>query len=476
VKIVSSNGSRAAPGQDIPLTVLLDHGEPGTGRALRGLAGRLAARLGHDVAACVLDAPGEPLPELVRERVARGARRLVVLPLAPGQAARALDRRADGAIASVVERWPWLTIHRGAPLGPDDLARLLGERARESLRALGRGRPAPAEAVVVIVGAGGANPGANAELARLARLVYEAHQFGAVDCAFAELTAPSPGEAVARWARLGMRSILVVPCVVFAGRAHRRLVAEARAAAMASGVEVSVARPLSPHPALVWALARRHLEALGDAALVSTDGCAPGPYVKAELLAAFRDTHRHDTGPLAGLEARMAALLPPRYRDPDVAVSPAPMGAAPLAFDPDGAVAWPRMWQAFCELALAGGPPHRATLLEPVPREEALADPARYAEVLAELGRGIRSVTGLEVVTDGPPGWIGVRCASEEMAVWLMRAIVVENVMTRREGAVVYLPAGPRFGLDAEIRNVVTVVAKTHHYWTQHVAARGGEP
>ncbi|MGH7319708.1 MAG: hypothetical protein ACRELA_08800 [Candidatus Rokuibacteriota bacterium] len=136
----------------------------------------------------------------------------------------------------------------------------------------------------------------------------------------------------------------------------------------------------------------------------------------------------------------------------------------------DGTVAWDRAWQGFCELALAGGPPHRGTLLEPAPREDVLGDPSRYAEVVRELRRGIRMVTGLDVI-DGPPGWIGVVCASEAMAIWLMRAIVVENVLARREGTVLYLPAGLRFALGEEIKNVVTTAAKTHHYWIQH--ARG---
>jgi sirohydrochlorin cobaltochelatase len=54
-----------------------------------------------------------------------------------------------------------------------------------------------------------------------------------------------------------------------------------------------------------------------------------------------------------------------------------------------------------------------------------------------------------------------------------MRAIVVENVMARREGTTLYLPAGPRFTLGGEIRNVVTVVAKTHHYWVEHATDAG---
>ena len=149
------------------------------------------------------------------------------------------------------------------------------------------------------------------------------------------------------------------------------------------------------------------------------------------------------------------------------------MSAAPLQLGADGTVAWDRVWQGFCELALAGGPPHRGTLLEAPPREEALAQPARQAEVLRELERGIRAITGLDVILDGPPGWIGVVCRTEAMAIWLVRAIVVENVMARREGAVLYLPAGPGFTLGGEIRNVVTALAKSHHYWLEHASAQG---
>jgi sirohydrochlorin cobaltochelatase len=229
---------------------------------------------------------------------------------------------------------------------------------------------------------------------------------------------------------------------------------------------------VSPHPALVGTLVRRHLEALRDGALGGPPGSVP--YVRPALLTALRDAHAHDVRPLVEFEARMAAMLPPRYQAPGAAVSAAPMGAAPLQRGDDGKVAWAQVWQGFCELALAGGPPHRGTLLEAPAREAVLADPGRQAGVLRELARGIRAITGLPVVLDGPPGWIGVVCESEGMAIWLVRAIVVENVMARREGAVLYLPAGPDFALDGEIRNVVTTVAKTHHYWIEHAAARGG--
>ncbi|HEY6284205.1 MAG TPA: hypothetical protein VIX20_00965 [Ktedonobacteraceae bacterium] len=161
-------------------------------------------------------------------------------------------------------------------------------------------------------------------------------------------------------------------------------------------------------------------------------------------------------------------ILPPRYRNGKV-VSAAPMGTAPMRYTEDGQVAWDEMWTDFCDLALAGGPPHRDTLLEPVPPDEVNADLENYERVVSEIERGWRLVTGLATVRSEKLGWVGLQCKDEEMALWILRAIVVENVCVRREGNVLYLPAGPAFRLDKEIKNVITVVAKTHHYWTEHL-------
>ena len=68
--------------------------------------------------------------------------------------------------------------------------------------------------------------------------------------------------------------------------------------------------------------------------------------------------------------------------------------------------------------------------------------------MVGELARGIELITGLAVKRDAEPGWIGVVCTDEEMALWMLRAIIVENVSVRRSGAVLYLPAGPDFRLQ----------------------------
>jgi hypothetical protein len=163
----------------------------------------------------------------------------------------------------------------------------------------------------------------------------------------------------------------------------------------------------------------------------------------------------------------MRDILPPQYRN-GKGVSAAPMGSAPMRYADDGQVAWDQMWTSYCDLALAGGPPHRDSLLEPVTPDEVKANQDAYERVVAEIERGFRLVTGLPTIRSEKPGWVGLKCEDEEMALWLLRAIVVENVCVRREGTVLFLPAGPAFRLEKEIKNVITVVAKTHHYWTEH--------
>jgi hypothetical protein len=165
---------------------------------------------------------------------------------------------------------------------------------------------------------------------------------------------------------------------------------------------------------------------------------------------------------------RMEDLLPSEYRGKAEAVSPNSMGSARIEVGADGKVPWDKIWTSFCDLALAGGPPHRGKLLEAVTSEECASDSDRYESVVTEIERGIQMVTGLTTVRSDSLGWVGVECDDQQMAAWLMRAIIVENVMVRRQGNVIYLPAGPEFQLTKEIKNVITSVAKTVHYWRDH--------
>jgi len=146
----------------------------------------------------------------------------------------------------------------------------------------------------------------------------------------------------------------------------------------------------------------------------------------------------------------------------------APMAAAPFRYTPEGAVAWGEMWETFCALAQEGGPPHRGTLLQ-APEQEDPDSPA-YRAATAEIARGIREVSGLTAAA-GDPGWLAVRCDSPTMARWLREAIAAELVAARCDGPTLFVPVGAAYTLQGEIKNVVTVVAKTTHYWHDHLPA-----
>jgi sirohydrochlorin cobaltochelatase len=172
---------------------------------------------------------------------------------------------------------------------------------------------------------------------------------------------------------------------------------------------------------------------------------------------------------LEALDHRLKTLLPAEYRDDYEDVQPVSMGSAALKYDADGRVAWDEIWGSFCDLAMAGGPPHKGTLLEPGTEAEIDAQFGRYDEVAEEISRGIRMVAGLRAYVAPTPGWVCVTCLGDGMAGWLVRAIVMENVAARRRGAILELPAAPHFRLEKEIKNVITSFAKTCHYWVGHI-------
>ncbi len=164
---------------------------------------------------------------------------------------------------------------------------------------------------------------------------------------------------------------------------------------------------------------------------------------------------------MSTLESRIKTVLPPQYQDCYEEVEPVSMGSAGLKYGADGKVAWNEIWGSFCDLAMAGGPPHKGTLLLP----GTASDPV----VVAEICRGISMVTGLTAEESSAPGWVRVGCESPAMADWLCRAINMENVSARCDDTILELPAGPAYRLEKEVKNVITAIAKTCHYWVEHM-------
>ncbi len=149
-------------------------------------------------------------------------------------------------------------------------------------------------------------------------------------------------------------------------------------------------------------------------------------------------------------------------------IAAAPMSAAPFVYRDDGQPDWGTMWKGFCELALYGGPPHRAPAqaLEP---PEAAPDEVVEDGMIEEIARGILETTDL-LATPSPGGWLAVQCDSKRMAAWLSAVIILENVDARSDGDVLFVPGDRGFELKDQVKSVITVVAKANHYWQEHLA------
>ena len=150
----------------------------------------------------------------------------------------------------------------------------------------------------------------------------------------------------------------------------------------------------------------------------------------------------------------------------------APMSSAPFLYRDDGQPDWGTMWQGFCELALYGGPPHRAAVDALVMPAVA---PAELVEdtMIDEITRGILETTG-QTATPAPGGWLAVQCDSKRMAAWLSAVIILENVDARCDGDVLFVPGDRGFQLKDQVKSVITVVAKANHYWQEHIANEAG--
>jgi len=164
-------------------------------------------------------------------------------------------------------------------------------------------------------------------------------------------------------------------------------------------------------------------------------------------------------------DVRRREYAPPSRPDPAQAMS-----SAPFVWQEDGRPDWGSMWTTFCDLALYGGPPQRG--VDSAIRAPIGAATSSDSEMLAEMRRGIWETTGL-YAEPGEAGWLTVTCDSPTMAAWMCAAIILEHVEARVEEDRLLVPAAPDFELKDQVKSIITVVAKTHHYWQAHIA--GGE-
>jgi sirohydrochlorin cobaltochelatase len=166
-----------------------------------------------------------------------------------------------GSVRVARSAHPGFRVVYGRPLGADPL---LLSTVSDRLAAIGS---SPSTAIV-LTSAGAADPDANAEVYRVARLLWE-HRGGTapVEVAYASATTPTVTEAVERLRLLGHDDIAVAPYFLAPGRLPSAVAAAGRAAG------ARVAGVLGAHDNVARLLLARYAEALGGSVAMNCDTC-----------------------------------------------------------------------------------------------------------------------------------------------------------------------------------------------------------
>lgn len=291
------------PARDARVLLVVGHGSRAT--EANAVVVRIAEKLARsrpdlDVRVSYVEL-AEPHVELALAEAAASATRVDLLPLflfGAGHVKTDLPLIAT----RVRERFPGVRIEIGEPLGVHPaLARAVARRV---------GREGEPTRIVVLVGRGSSDPDANADAAKLARLVAEELALPWVMLAFAAVARPRVTDVLEAAARLRPPEIVVVPYLLSAGRVVDAIAAEVdKLAATMPWIRFRVTEPFGDDPEVLEVLGER-LDRLEDGrGNLACDSCqfrTPiGPFASRvggmrSLLYSIRHLETHkQTGPHA---------------------------------------------------------------------------------------------------------------------------------------------------------------------------------
>jgi sirohydrochlorin cobaltochelatase len=217
---------------------------------------------------------------------------------------------AKNDIPSVLNTWaaqhPQVEVTYGRELGIDlKLLRAAGDRIEEGLRASPR-RIDRTETLILVVGRGASDPDANANVAKVARMLWEGMGFGWAEVAYSGVTFPLVTPALAHAAKLGYRRIVVFPYFLFTGVLVKRIYASAEEMqALHPELEILPAPYLGAHPLVVDTFVDRIREMLVGENLMNCSLCKYREQVlgfEAEVGLRQESHHHHVEGIGGGLE------------------------------------------------------------------------------------------------------------------------------------------------------------------------------
>jgi sirohydrochlorin cobaltochelatase len=255
-----------------PALLLVGHGtrDEAGAEAFRDFVRQLGERNpGLPVGGGFIELSPPPLADSVAELVAAGARRFAAVPLVLVSAGHAKGD-IPAALAREERRHPGTSYAYGRPLGPHPgLLAVLDRRLEERVTLAER-----ADTTVLLVGRGSTDPDANAEVCKVARLLWEGRGYAGVETAFVSLAAPDVPSGLDRCARLGAKRVVVLPYFLFTGILPDRVRQQADGwAAAHPEVEVRQADVIGPEPELAELVMERYRETLKGDLRMNCDTC-----------------------------------------------------------------------------------------------------------------------------------------------------------------------------------------------------------
>jgi sirohydrochlorin cobaltochelatase len=235
--------------------------------AFQALAARVADVSrpdGIEVAGGFIELSAPPLRDAVAV-LAGSSPRIVAVPLMLVAAGHAKGD-IPAALAREQARHPGVSFAYARTLGPHPLLiELLAARVDA------RGVDAPA---VLVVGRGSTDPDANADVVKIARLLWEGRDYPLAETAFVSLARPDVAEGLERCRLLGARRIVVARYFLFPGVLPDRVAEQAaRYAAAHPELDIVVADVLGDCDELAALVRERYREALSGDIRMNCDMC-----------------------------------------------------------------------------------------------------------------------------------------------------------------------------------------------------------
>jgi sirohydrochlorin cobaltochelatase len=252
--LIVGHGTRDVAGQD-ECARLVDR--------VRAARPELRTELGY------LELCPPPIADTIEQLVADGVTDVTVVPLVLLAAGHAKGD-VPAAVVRARGQYPHVTFRYGQPLGVHpDLVELSDVRVAASTPAVDRERTG-----VALIGRGSSDPDANADVAKIARLLWEGRPWSLVEPGYVSLAEPSVPATLDRLAALGARRVVVHPYFLFTGILERRIHDEALAwGAAHPEVELVHAGHLGPDDRIARLLLDRYDEAVVGVVHANCDTC-----------------------------------------------------------------------------------------------------------------------------------------------------------------------------------------------------------